>query len=143
MTQELKTYLRRLGNNSMERFLLVLLAALATHYLDVIAVRDKVEQIHQEQLINSAFRVIGSAEIKQMKEVDLPTIIHGQYILNKRFCKFLVMHRQADEECTAALWEEKNGPRSQAQPPDQKEHDGGAGDRRAAGVRDVRASAGR
>jgi len=74
--------------------------------LDVIAVRDKVEQIHQEQLLNSAWRVAGGAELELIKQRE-NSIVHGQWMLNKRLCAFLISHGDGDAECSAMLWEDK------------------------------------
>lgn len=105
MTREFKLHLQNVSGKVISNPLLTLVAALGTHLLDVIAVKDRVESIRIEQIENTKFRITSGEEIKQLREQNL-TIIHGQWVINKRLCVFLVAHGEGDAECTSALWED-------------------------------------
>jgi len=87
---------------------IALVAALGTHYLDVIAVKDRVDNIRTEQILNSKWRIESQQRWERFDKNDLPTILHGQWLLNKRLCRLLAAQKQADEECNQVLWREKN-----------------------------------
>src|ERR1700758_3034131 len=88
----------------LSNLLLALVAALGTHLFDVFKVKDLVDQIHDEQITNSKARIKLEAQMKEVQETQLPSLIHGQYILNKRLCELLERHGAADEECSSRMW---------------------------------------
>jgi hypothetical protein len=106
MTHDAKLRLRGTGSKIVSNLLLAFVAALGTHYLDVLAVRDRVENIRAEQIENTKWRIESQVHIKQIDE-NQQSLLNGQYLLNKRLCRFLVEHGAADKECTSALYMEE------------------------------------
>ena len=99
MTHEAKQRLQNTSWKLLSNFLLAAVASFGTHLIDVT-------QVIPEQKKNSEWRVISQVKIKNIEEVELPTLLRGEYYANKRLCKLLIEYGQADKECDAELYTE-------------------------------------
>lgn len=110
MTHEAKARIQSTFRRVTSDLLLAAVAAFGTHLVDIVAVKDRVDNIRAEQIENSAWRVTSKAELDKIEGVELPSLLQGQWYLNLRLCKYLVTHGEADKECTSELykdWESK------------------------------------
>jgi len=84
--------------------LLAMIAALGTHMLDVIKVHDRVDMIEAEEIKNTAIGHEMQANWEHYRTVDLPTLINGQVMMNRRLCRLLDLHGKADAGCRSDLY---------------------------------------
>jgi hypothetical protein len=106
MTHDAKLRFRTTTGKIVSNLLLAFVAALGTHYLDVLAVKDRVENIRTEQIENSKWRIEDQARWQRYDEVDLPTLLNGQRVLLK--CIWAQKHGEIDRECDWEVWQTRN-----------------------------------
>lgn len=107
MTHDLKLRVRAVADKVVSNLLLALVAALGTHYLDVIAVKDRVDMVQQEQIEDSKWRLESQARWKRFDETDMPTLLNGQRVMLR--CLWAQKHGEIDRECDWEVWSQKNG----------------------------------
>jgi hypothetical protein len=87
MTHESKAKLGTSMVSIARSLLIALIAALGTHLIDVLAVKDRVDAMREEQVLNTKWRVESQGRFEQLQafeENDLPTLLNGQRIMARQ-----------------------------------------------------------